>query len=113
MAKYLVVILSAAALAGLSACEAEKPKTERKQAKAQQTHKPLRHEKLFADTRKHLAEQAAKTAENIKLNAAKLRKTMSGEPEPEPAAKAQAKTKPGKQQKKASKEANDPPAKID
>ena len=110
MANYLVVILSAAALVGLSACEAEKPKTERKQAKAQQTHKPLRHEKLFADTRKHLAEQAAKTAENIKLNAEKLRKTMSGEPEPEPPAKAQAKVR---KQKKAAKETNDQPAKSD
>ena len=116
MAKFLAVIVSAAVLSGLGACDADAPKSERKQAKSQQPHKPLRHEKLFADTRKHFAEQAAKTAENIKLNAAKLKKTISSEaePEPEPAAKAKAKAKAKKpQQKKTSKVANDQPAKSD
>ena len=115
MAKFLVVILSTAVLSGLAACDADGPRGERKQAQPQQSHNPLRHEKLFADTRKHLAEQAAKTAENIRINAAKLKKTMSSEAEPEPPAKAEpkAKTKKQKKQKKASKAASDQPPKSD
>lgn len=45
------------------------------------SHKTPAPEKLFADTKKHLAVQAAKTAETIRANWATLKKTISSEPQ--------------------------------
>jgi hypothetical protein len=105
MKKILVVMVSAAALCALGACDANTPK-EGKQQAPRHTQKTLKHEKLFADTKKYLAKQAAKTAEVIKTNAAKLKKTVTSEPTAAAKARKQ-------EQKKAQKARNDQPAKSD
>jgi len=99
MKKARSAMLGALVLWGSVAFGAEAPKEGK-----QRPQKPLRHEKLFADTKKYLSENAAKTAAIIKINAANLRKTVLGESQP--AAKAKA-----RQPKKAPKEANDQAAK--
>ena len=67
-----------------------------------QTQKVLRPGELFAETKKYLAEKAAKTADIIKINASKLKKYVSPEPQPVPNRK---KAQP----KRAAERVTDPP----
>jgi hypothetical protein len=97
MKRFLVAMLSAALLCALGACDADTAKGEGKPRAQKQTQKPLRHEKLFADTKTYLAKQAARTAEVIRTNAANLKKTLSADPQPP----AKAKTQPKKALDKA------------
>ena len=106
MKRFLVVMLSAALLCALGACDVDTAKGESKARAQKQTQKPLRHEKIFADTKTYLAKQAARTAAVIKTNAANLKKTLSADPQSAAKAKTQ-------QPKKISKEANDQPSKTD
>jgi hypothetical protein len=69
------------AWASPEACAADKPKTAKaKESKAAQ--KPAKSGSLFADTKKYLADNAAKTAEIIKKNTSKLTKSVSSDPPP-------------------------------
>ncbi|MDB5904202.1 MAG: hypothetical protein JWM26_3080 [Betaproteobacteria bacterium] len=63
-----------------SAVAADKSEAARQPRKsAHKTSKPAR---LFADTKKYIAQNAAKTAKIVKINAANLKKRVSAEPEP-------------------------------
>ena len=80
MKTFIAAILTALALsAGAGYC-ADSPKETGKARHAKQTQKTPKPAKLWADTKKYLAEKGAKTAQIIKINAAKLRQTVSSEP---------------------------------
>jgi hypothetical protein len=52
------------------------------------TQKDGKSEGLFADTRKYLSDNAAKSAENVRHNASRLKNRFSSEPAPAPVPKA-------------------------
>jgi hypothetical protein len=80
-----LILTALFALDSASALAADKSEAARKTPKS--AHKASRPARLFADTKKYIAENAAKTARIVKINAANLKKRVSAEPEP--AAKAE------------------------
>jgi predicted lipid-binding transport protein (Tim44 family) len=75
-----LILMALLAFDSSSAVAADKSEAARQPRKsAHKTSKPAR---LFADTKKYIAENAAKTAKIVKINAANLKKRVSAEPEP-------------------------------
>jgi hypothetical protein len=83
------IVTALFASASPEAYAADKPKTDKaKESKAAQ--KPAKSGSLFADTKKYLADNAARTAEIIKKNTSKLSKSVSSDPPPAKGKKAEA-----------------------
>jgi hypothetical protein len=76
----IVVLTVLFALSSVSALAGDNVEAARKAPKS--SHKASRPARLFADTKKYIAQNAAKTARIVKINAANLKKRVSAELEP-------------------------------
>jgi hypothetical protein len=83
----VLIVGSLLASTSTSGLATEKPPAEGKALESKPAQTDGKSEGLFADTRKYLAENAAKTAGNVRHNASRLNKRFSSEPAPVPKAK--------------------------